>query len=140
MRGEGAVNTTNVLLNKSSAEIQRLERELEDLYDQLSQLTSNSNETMLITTATTAISIATTTTTSFYPTSTLNCSEILGPSPPPPLVYEFVLPSSDIKFNSENITNVTVVLVLGDTAEEVLNLATNSPEPVQIQCCFSDGG
>ena len=60
--------------------------------------------------------------------------------PTPPAVRTIVQPDSGIKFNSENIANVTIVLVLGETAEETTVLASNSPEPVSVQCCSSEGG
>ena len=71
--------------------------------------------------------------------STVNCSELLGPPKPPPEAGDIVEPNSDIKFNSESIANVTVVLVLGETAVETANLASDSPEPVIVQCCSPSG-
>ena len=149
-------------MNEAAEEIKELNRELQDITDKITALDTSPKSYLVgryrgraVTSVKFDSTAKTTTSAEITATKittaetmknegvgvdlTLNCTDLLGPLPPPPPVQQILQPASNIQFNSPNIGNVTVVLVTGVVVEEITDLASSSPEPVLIQCCGPDG-
>ena len=118
----------------------QIQIEIAEAESKLAALESTTTENALMGTRIYTGSFTTTsmwsTSTTSYSKTEVNCSQVLDVTKP--TLHE-LFNSPNIIFNSNNTENVMGMIIRGDTVQRVLGFGTNSPQPIEIKCCNSEG-